>query len=233
MIGMIEEEWASGRRLLLMGSSAFKSEELPDEVKELIDEAISQGMTIIVGEADGSCRRYQDYLKSKGYEDVIVGHARRIRHNAGNWRTFKYGDDLKERERRMIEDCDPAAIIWVNNSSVIAQNLERLKRLNKPTYVYEYSTQENRSRFGEIDPTRIYARYHHISTRTKVDKDRFKEIIAKFLASNKEELLVDCEEPSLTGYYLNKVIFEKNLDKVLEVNVGSGFCYLIRKECAI
>jgi len=172
-------------------------------------------------------------LKSKGYEDVIVGHARSIRYNAGNWRTVKYGDNLKEREMRMIEDCDSAVIIWVNKSSVIAQNLERLKRLNKPTYVYECSTREKRSRFGVIDPTRIYARYHPISPRTKVDNDRYKEIIETFLASNGEELLVDCEEPSLTGYYLTKVIFEKNLDNILEVIVESGFCYLKRKECAI
>jgi len=32
------------------------------------------------------------------------GHARSIRYNAGDWRTVRYGDDLKERG--MIEDCD-------------------------------------------------------------------------------------------------------------------------------
>jgi len=226
---MMKENWASGRKLLLMGSSAFKAEKLPDAVKKLIDKAISRSMTIIVGEAHGACRRYQDYLKSKDYKDVIVGHARSIRYNAGNWRTVQYGDDLKERERRMIEDCDSAIIIWVNKSGVIAQNLELLKRLNKPTYVYEYSTRENKSRFGEIDPTRIYTRYHHIRARANVDIDGVKEIIDTFLASNNEELLVECENPSLTGYYLNKAIIEKNLENVLEVNVESEFCYLKRQ----
>ncbi|UCH56672.1 MAG: hypothetical protein JSV18_04750, partial [Candidatus Bathyarchaeota archaeon] len=137
---MSGEAQASGGKLLLMGSSAFKAEELPAVVRERIDEAMVREMTIVVGEAHGACRCYQDYLKSRSYTNVIVGHARSIRYNAGDWRTIQYGDDLKERERRMIEDCDSAVIIWVNNSSVIAQNLERLKRLNKPTYVYEYST---------------------------------------------------------------------------------------------
>lgn len=212
-----------------MGSSAFEEEELPDEVKGLIDQAISCSMTMIVGEARGACRRYQDYLRSKGYEDVIVGHARSIRYNAGDWRTVQYGDDLKERERRMIEECDSAIIIWVNKSSVIAQNLELLKRLNKPTYVYEYSTRENRSRFGEIDPTRIYSRYHHIRARGNVDVDRAKETIDTFLPSNNEELLVECDDPSLTGYYMNKAIIEKNLENILEVKVESGSCYLKRR----
>ena len=76
-------------KLLLMGSSAFNAEELPAEVREKIDKAIISRMTIIVGEAYGACRRFQDYLKSKGYRNVVVGHAKRIRYNAGNWKTVQ------------------------------------------------------------------------------------------------------------------------------------------------
>jgi len=111
------------KKLLLMGSSAFKAKELPTEVKERIDEAIACKTTIIVGEAPRANRLYQDYLKSKGYRNVIVGHAVRLRYNAGNWKDVQYGKDLKEREKKMIEDCDSAIIIWVNNSGVIAETL--------------------------------------------------------------------------------------------------------------
>ena len=110
-----------------MGSSAFKAKQLPSEVRKRIDEAIACKMTIVVGEAHGACRAYQDYLKSKDYRNVIVGHAIRLRYNAGNWKDIQYGKNLKERERRMIEECDKAIIIWVNNSGVIANNLEILK----------------------------------------------------------------------------------------------------------
>ena len=92
---IVKESHASGRKLLLMGSSAFKANELPAPVKERIDEAIARNTTMIVAEAHGACRRYQDYLKSRGYTNVIVGHARSIRCNAGDWRTVRYGDDLK------------------------------------------------------------------------------------------------------------------------------------------
>jgi hypothetical protein len=226
---MLREAWSSGRRLLLMGSSAYKAKELPEEARELIDEAMARETTMIVGEAHGASRRFQDYLSSRGYENVVVGHARRVRYNAGGWRTFKYGDDLKERERGMIEDCDSAIVIWVNRSGVIAQNLELLKRLGKPTYVYECSTRGDDARFGMIDPSRSYGRpFQRFQVRVDADTNRLSEIVDAFLASDEEELLVECENPVLTGYYLNKTIMERNLRSVLEVVIESGSCYLKR-----
>jgi hypothetical protein len=150
------------KKLLLMGSSAYKAKELPNELRERIDAAVAQGYTIIVGEAYGACRAFQDYLASKGYRDVVVGHAVRLRYNAGNWKDFQYGKNLKERERGMIEDCDSAVIIWVNSSGVIAENLELLKRLGKPTFVYEYDSRTGAERTGELDPERQYDPYYFV-----------------------------------------------------------------------
>jgi hypothetical protein len=55
------------------------------------------------------------------------------------------------------------------------------------------------------------------------------ELIDAFLASNDEEKVVECENPELTGYRLNKSIVEKNLECVLEVRVESGSCILKRR----
>jgi carboxylesterase type B len=143
-------------KLLLMGSSAFQAGMLPAEVRKAIDEAIQHGMTIIVGETYGAGRLFQDYLQSKGYRDVIVGHAKRLRYNAGNWTAVQYGKDLEERERRMIEACDSAVVIWMNGSGVIAENLELLKRLGKPTFLYECSTSTGAVKAGPLDPSRTY-----------------------------------------------------------------------------
>jgi len=150
------------KKLLLMGSSAFKAKELPAEVKTRIDAAITRGMAVIVGEALGACRAFQDYLASKDYRNVVVGHAVRLRYNAGNWKDFQYGMNLKERERRMIEDCDSAVIIWVNSSGVIAENLELLKRLGKPTFLYEYDGRTGAEKAGELDPQRQYDPYYFV-----------------------------------------------------------------------
>jgi hypothetical protein len=100
---MAIQERLAGTKLLLMGSKAFRAERLPAKVTSKIDEAITLNMTIPVGEAQGACRLYQDYLQSKKYRNVLVGHAKSMRYNAGNWKTKQYGIDLKERERRMIE----------------------------------------------------------------------------------------------------------------------------------
>jgi hypothetical protein len=159
---MIEPPGFQGNKLLLMGSKAFKATTLPAEVTAKLDVAIQRRMVIIVGEAPGACRLYQDYLHSQGYRKVIVGHAKSLRYNAGNWTTRQYGEDLKDRERGMIDDCDSALVIWINNSGVIAENLERLKRRGKPTFLYETSTQTSITRADWISPDRIYDPYYHM-----------------------------------------------------------------------
>jgi hypothetical protein len=156
-----EKEKLTGKKLLLMGSKAFKEKELPQQIIEKMDEAMILDMTIIVGEAPGACRLYQDYLQSKHYLNVIVGHARSMRYNVGAWKTVKYGDDLKDRERNMIEDADSALIIWADNSGVIAENLEFLKRRKTPTFIYEYETKTGREKASWLDPGRIYDPYYY------------------------------------------------------------------------
>lgn len=153
---------SGSKKLLLMGSSAFKARKLPKEVKRRIDEAIERELTILVGEAYGASRLYQDYLKAKGYRKVVVGHAIRLRYNAGNWKDVQYGKNLKERERKMIEDCDSAVVIWMNHSGVIAENLELLKRLRKPTYLYECSSDTDQVTAGELDPRRTYDPFYYM-----------------------------------------------------------------------
>jgi hypothetical protein len=155
------------RKLLLMGSSAFRSRELPIEVRRRIDEAMESGVTIVVGEAHGASRLYQDYLKSRGYRKVVVGHAIRLRYNADNWKNLQYGKNLKERERRMIEDCDSAVVIWMNKSGVIAENLELLKRTSKPTFLYECSDETDEVIAGELDPNRIYDSFYYMHERRR------------------------------------------------------------------
>lgn len=108
---------------------------------------------------------------------MIVGHAKSMRYNAGNWKTVQYGKDLKERERRMIEDCDSAIIIWTDNSGVIAENLEILKKLGKPTFLYEYSTRKNTKEAGWLDPKRTYDPYYHMKDYFSKKKQQNRQFI--------------------------------------------------------
>lgn len=149
-----------GRKLLLMGSKAFRSKKLPVSLTRKIDEALARRMSIIVGEVPGACRLFQDYLRRKKCKNVVVGHAKSIRYNAGNWKAKQYGKSVTEREINMIEKCDSAIIIWQDSSGVIAENLEILKRKGKPTFLYEYITKTRRGKAGWLDPKRVYDPYY-------------------------------------------------------------------------
>lgn len=150
-----------GRELLLMGSKAYRAKQLPVALAKKIDEAVARKMKIVVGEAPGACRICQDYLKRRNYRNVLVGHARSMRYNAGNWKTKQYGQSVTEREKNMINECDSAIVIWQDNSGVIAENLEILKRSGKPTFIYEYYTKIRRGKAGWLDPKRIYDPYYY------------------------------------------------------------------------
>jgi hypothetical protein len=149
-----------GNTLLLMGSKAFGKKRLPAKVTRQLDSAIAREMRIIVGEAPGANRLFQDYLHAKNYTNVVVGHAKSMRYNAGKWKTKQFGLDVEQRERSMIKECNSAIIIWADNSGVIAENLEILKRANKPAYIYEYSNKTNKGTARWLDPKRKYDPYY-------------------------------------------------------------------------
>ena len=150
-----------GRKLLLMGSKAFRASRLPVVLARKLDEVMARKMKIIVGEVPGPCRLFQDYLKRKHYTNVVVGHAKSIRYNTGEWKTKQYGTNVTEREKNMIEECDSAIIIWEDNSGVIAENLELLKRSGKPTFLYEYYTRPGTKKADWLDPERTYDPYYN------------------------------------------------------------------------
>lgn len=159
-----------GRRLLLMGSKKYRAKRLPTRIAKKIDEAIARNMKIIVGEVPGACKLYQDYLKSRNYANVVVGHAKSMRYNAGNWKMRRYGNSVTEREHSMIRKCDSAIIIWTDNSGVIAENLELLKRLGKPTFLYEYYTETKVTKAGWLDLERTYDPYYYWKERMRKRK---------------------------------------------------------------
>jgi hypothetical protein len=58
--------------------------------------------------------------------------------------------------------------------------------------------------------------------------DSWDKIIDAFLASNDKEMVVDCKNPQLMGYRLNKSIIEKKLERILEVRVESD-SYILKR----
>jgi len=98
--------------------------------------------------------------------------------NQGKWKIVHYGMDLKERERGMIEDCDFTIAIWTDNSGVIAENLELLKNLGKPTFLYEHSTRTNTTEVGWLDPKRTYDSYYHMKEYFRKKKQQNRQFVS-------------------------------------------------------
>ncbi|MFX1280419.1 MAG: hypothetical protein ACFFA3_13505 [Promethearchaeota archaeon] len=176
--------YSKGNKLLLMGSSGYNAKVLPSRIKERLDDAMRKDVTIIVAEARGSCRLFQDYLASKNYKNVIVGNARTLRYNAGGWRDVKYGDRLKERERNMMADCDFALVIWQNNSGVIAENLKYLKKQGKPAFLYEYDDSTRIAHEGVVDTERDFKIFYPYLKKFKIKE---KQSFNKWLSEQKKD----------------------------------------------
>ena len=136
-----------GGPLILMASSAFRGKALPEEIAEVLDEAMAREMHILVGEARG-CRCYQDCLSHAQYLLVTVGFMRKVRYDVGDWPTEVFGSVLDGKELRMIEECDSTLIIWVNNSGVIGRNIISSKKKLKPIFLYECWTTRSTIRSG-------------------------------------------------------------------------------------
>jgi hypothetical protein len=75
-------------------------------------------------------------------------------------------------------------------------------------------------------------RQRRIQSRSNADLKRLDELVKAFIASGGKEQRVECENPSLTGYYLNKMILGKSMENVLEIKILNGNCYLKRRVSA-
>lgn len=80
-----------------------------------------------------------------------------MRYNAGNWLDRKYGDNLRNRELNMTKDCASAVVIWQDYSGVIAENLENLKKMTKPIFLFEYHRSTGSVSYEMLDPNRIFS----------------------------------------------------------------------------
>ena len=128
-------------KVFISGSKSISK--LPDEVKSLLDTFIATDAEILVGDCYGVDAVVQMYLDSKGYSNVIVycsGETPRNNFVTGakvcscaeaakglTGSAFHYVKDIQ-----MARDCDQALMVWDGKSKGTAENIRRMKELNKP-----------------------------------------------------------------------------------------------------
>jgi hypothetical protein len=79
----------------------------------------------------------------------------------------------------MIRECDSAIIIWQDSSGVITENLERLKRAGKPTFIYEYYSKSAKGTAGWLDEKRLYDKYWYWKESKKKKRESTRKKIGR------------------------------------------------------
>lgn len=141
-------------KVVISGSRSIKV--LPQQTIESIDKIIEQGFEILVGDAPGIDNLVQQYLKSKGYENVTVYHPFNCRNNAG-FKSERVDGNYTDRDKYMCNIADFGLAIWDGVSRGTEANIKRIK--TKVIYVGKVGiikVANKKSLSNEIGFTDIY-----------------------------------------------------------------------------
>jgi hypothetical protein len=130
-------------KIVLGGSRHL--EYVPQEVSERLTEWMEASYEFLVGDAQGTDRAFQIFLKSKKYSAVTVyTSADEIRNNLGNWKVDKVESGLKSKsnavhafkDRKMIQIADIGLMIWDCKSAGTLSNVIDLLGQGKNCFIW-------------------------------------------------------------------------------------------------
>lgn len=130
-------------KIILGGSRHL--EFIPSEVGTRLQEWMEQSAGFLVGDAPGTDRAFQMFLKSKKYPAVTVfTSADEIRNNLGNWEVQKIESGLKSKssavhafkDRKMSQIADFGLMIWDCKSAGTLSNVIDLLEQGKNCYIW-------------------------------------------------------------------------------------------------
>ena len=117
---------------------------LSGEVKKFLQGCAENGDEFIVGDCSGVDKAAQTILSALGVKKVTVYcSGKSPRNNVGGWKVITLGvNNLKgyeyyrAKDKRMAEDSDFAVAVWDGKSRGTKNNIEEMKRLNKPVKIF-------------------------------------------------------------------------------------------------
>ena len=84
--------------VFVAGSRAISK--LNDQIKERLDNIMSQQLSVLVGDAYGADKAVQAYLAKCNYSDVIVYSMQACRNNVGDWPVRRHSGSSKDKHDR-------------------------------------------------------------------------------------------------------------------------------------
>jgi len=118
---------------------------LNDKIRAKLDDFMSRGLWLFVGDANGADRAMQEHLARQGCQNVVVycvvGH---LRNNVGRWQVHAVeaprnvrGFELYSlKDAEMARDADYGFMLWDGKSRGTLANIDRLLKQGKPVAVY-------------------------------------------------------------------------------------------------
>lgn len=126
-------------------SGSIKIKKLDDMVKARLDNVISSGMNVLVGDAGGVDKSVQEYLLSGGFTSVkVYCTGKAPRNNEGDWpvvcvdppKESKGRDYYVVKDLKMAEDSDIGLMVWDCKSPGTLGNVMKLLSMNKKSVVF-------------------------------------------------------------------------------------------------
>jgi hypothetical protein len=122
-----------------------KISRLSPEIRQRIDNVLSKGFAVLIGDAHGADKAIQKHLAEKGYRNVTVFcSGKDCRNNIGKWKielvaTSRTARDFRyyaEKDARMSDHADYGFFLWDGKSKGTLNNIMRLLARNRSALVY-------------------------------------------------------------------------------------------------
>lgn len=126
-------------------SGSRKLNRINDAIRKRIDNMQSNGISIIVGDANGADKAMQSYLADIAYPDVTVFCAGdHCRNNIGKWQVRNVAvnnklsgrDFYAQKDKEMAKMADCGLVLWDGKSAGSVENILELVKLSKIVVVY-------------------------------------------------------------------------------------------------
>ena len=131
------------KRIFLSGSRGISR--LNEDIRTRIQNIISNGFQVLVGDANGADKALQKFLADTKYQNVTVfcsGNS--CRNNIGDWKTYNVQVDSKlkgrdfytQKDKEMAQRADYGLVLWDGKSAGSISNVFELLKLDKTAVVY-------------------------------------------------------------------------------------------------
>ena len=126
-------------------SGSRRLSRINDAIRNRLENMISCGLHIIVGDANGADKAMQSYFAEAGYSNVTVYCAgTHCRNNVGGWTTrlveansnLKSRDFYAQKDKEMAKQADFGFVLWDGKSAGSMANMFELIKFNKTVVVY-------------------------------------------------------------------------------------------------